>query len=106
MLRVVIVGSGEMASSLLLGVKEAGHKVVGIFRSERVNMPSISRCFKDLFAPSDFYMIAKTNKIPEIIAPSVNSQSFRDAIRQLKADIVLDGTNDADILNDIIKYAI
>ncbi len=92
MLRVVIVGSGEMASSLLLGVKEAGHSVVGIFRSERINMSFLQRGFKDLFAPSDFYLLAKADKIPEIIAPSVNSQAFRDEIRKLHADIIIVGS--------------
>ena len=88
MLKVVIVGSGEMSSSLLLGVKEAGHKIVGIFRQERVTTPTITRLFKDLFAPSDFYLLSKTYKIPEIKADSVNSQEFRNAVRKLQADII------------------
>jgi len=92
MLKVVIVGSGEMASSLLLGVKEAGHKVVGIFRQERVNTPNLTRAFKDLFAPTDFYLLAKTHKIPEIIANSVNSEKFRSSVRKLKADIIIVGS--------------
>lgn len=92
MLKVVIVGSGEMASSLLLGVKEAGHKIVGIFRQERVTTPTITRLFKDLFAPSDFYLLSKTYKIPEIKADSVNSQEFRNAVRKLQADIIIVGS--------------
>lgn len=92
MLKIIIVGSGEMASSLLLGVKEAGHKVVGIFRNERISMKPLQRCFRDFFAPSDFFMLAKNSKIPEIKAPSVNSEKFRRAVRVLDADIILVAT--------------
>ena len=92
MLKVVIVGNGEMASSLLLGVKEAGHKVVGIFRSERKDVNPFLLFLKDLFAPTDFYMLAKSQGIPEIKAKSVNSEYFRREIRRLQADVVLVAT--------------
>jgi len=92
MLRVVIVGNGEMASSLLLGTKEAGHKVVGIFRGERREFHPFFLLFKDLFAPTDFYMLAKSQKIPEIKLRNVNTEEFRRELRKLKADVVLVGT--------------
>ena len=92
MLRVVIVGTGEMASSLLLGVKEAGHNVVGFFRKERVSLPDAARIFRDTFMPTDFYLLAKKYKIPEIIAKSVNSEQFRKQIRKLNADIIIVGS--------------
>ena len=92
MLNVVIVGSGEMACSLLLGVKEAGHNIVGFFRNERVSMNPVKRFFRDLFAPSDFYLLAKNYKIHEIKAISVNSEKFRREIRTLNADVILVAT--------------
>ena len=92
MLNVVIVGSGEMACSLLLGVKEAGHNVVGFFRNERVSMNSFRRFFRDLFAPSDFYLLAKNHKIHEILTNSVNAEKFRREVRMLNADVILFAT--------------
>lgn len=92
MLNVVIVGTGEMASSLLLGVKEAGHNVVGIFRQERVSKNIFARLFRDLFAPSDFFLLANSYNIPEIKAKSVNSPEFRKALIKLNVDIVLVGS--------------
>ena len=92
MLNVIVVGTGEMASSLLLGVKEAGHNVVGIFRRESISKNSLRKLFRDFFAPSDFYMLAKNSKIHDIKAKSVNSEEFRKEVRRLKADVILVGT--------------
>ncbi len=92
MLKVVVIGSSEMASSLLLGVKEAGHEVVGFLRYERISISQPFLFLKDLFAPSDFFMLAKSQNIPEIKVKSVNSEKFRKIIRKLNADIVLVGT--------------
>ena len=92
MLRVIVVGSGEMASSLLLGVKEAGHKVVGFFRVEKTHLAAPLLWLKDCFAPTDFYMLAKSQKIHEINAKSVNSSEFRREVRKLNADVILVGT--------------
>lgn len=92
MLNIIIVGTGEMASSLLLGAKEAGHNVVGIFRRESISKNPLGKIFRDFFAPSDFFMLAKNAKITDIKAKSVNSEEFRREVRRLKADIVLVGT--------------
>ena len=92
MLNVVVVGTGEMASSVLLGVREAGHKVVGFFRRESLSKRPIKRAFRDFFAPSDFYMLAKNAKIPEIKANSVNSEEFRQTVRRLGADVIIVAT--------------
>ena len=92
MLNVIIVGTGEMASSMLLGVQEAGHKVVGFFRRESTLGQPIKKAFRDMFAPSDFFLLAKNAKITEIKAKSVNSDEFRQAVRRLHADIILVAT--------------
>ena len=92
MLKVIIVGTGEMASSMLLGVQEAGHKIVGFFRRESLSKRPLKRAFRDMFAPTDFYLLAKNAKIPEIKANSVNSEEFRQAVRKLQADIILVAT--------------
>ena len=52
----------------------------------------LKKAFLDFFAPSDFYMLAKNAKIPEIKATSVNSEAFRQAVRHLQADVVLVAT--------------
>ncbi len=92
MLKVIIVGTGEMASSLLLGVIEAGHKVVGFLPYERTALSPLRLWIKNIFAPSDFYVIAASKKIPMIDVKSVNSPKFRKFIRNSRADIVIFGS--------------
>ncbi len=92
MLRVIIVGTGEMASSLLLGTIEAGHKVVGFLPYEKISLSPLHLWIKNIFAPSDFYVLACAKKIPIIEAKSVNSAKFRKFVRKSRADIVIFGS--------------
>ncbi|MDD3593202.1 MAG: methionyl-tRNA formyltransferase [Candidatus Gastranaerophilales bacterium] len=92
MLKVIVVGTGEMAASLLLGTLEAGHKVVGFLGYDSVSLPLWVQFFKNWFAPSDFRLIAKSKKIYEIKAPKVNSPQFKKEVIKLNADIVLVGS--------------
>ncbi len=92
MLKVIIVGTGEMASSLLLGVLEAGHKVVGFLSYEKIALSPIQLWIKNMFSPSDFYVIANSKKIPAINTKSVNSPKFRKFIRNSRADVVIFGS--------------
>jgi methionyl-tRNA formyltransferase len=92
MLKVVIVGYGEMASSLMLGVMESGHQVVGVFRWERVNSNPFSLMIKDVFNPSTFFSFLKSFNLYDIKATSVNGQDFKKEILKLNPDIILIGS--------------
>lgn len=92
MLKVIVVGTGEMASSLLLGIMEAGHKVVGFLPYEKTALSPPMLWIKNIFAPSDFYVLANSKKIPMINVKSVNSAKFRKFVRKSRADIVIFGS--------------
>lgn len=92
MLKAVIVGYGEMATSLMLGAIEAGHEVVGVFRYERVEHHPVILTLKDLFFPSDFHLLAHNKKIYDIKARSVNSNKYKYEILKLNPDVVLVGS--------------
>lgn len=91
-MRIILVGYGEMASELLLGLNEAGHDVVGIFRWNRAKMPPIKRFLMDYFNPEKFYSIIKQLNMPEIGAKSINSDEFFNQALKLQPDIILVGS--------------
>jgi len=91
-MRVILIGYGEMASELLLGLKEAGHEVVGVLRWNRAKMHPIKRCLMDYFNPEKFYTIIKQLKAPEITAKSINDSDFFNKALKLQPDIILVGS--------------
>ncbi|MDD3419520.1 MAG: methionyl-tRNA formyltransferase [Candidatus Gastranaerophilales bacterium] len=91
-MRVIIAGYGEMAASLLLGVLESGHEVVGIFRHDRVTLSPVKRFLKDVFNAEEFFVLAKKYKIKEIKAKSINSEEFFKKAFKLHPDVILVGS--------------
>lgn len=81
-----------MFSNLILGTLESKHKIVGVFRHERVSVHPFLLFLKDILAPSKDYTFIKSLKLPEIKARSVNSKKFANEILRLNADIVLVGS--------------
>lgn len=92
MLKVVILGYGQMLANLIAGCLEANCEVVGVFRYDKVRHPVIDRFLLDVFNPSIEYNYIKSHKLYEIKARSANSAEFKKEILRLKADIVLVGT--------------
>lgn len=91
MLRVILVGYGELASSLMLGILESGHELAGVFRWEKTESNSLFSLIKDSFWPNNFLSLIKTYKIPEINAKSINSEKFKKQALKLQPDIILVG---------------
>ncbi|MDD3013429.1 MAG: methionyl-tRNA formyltransferase [Candidatus Gastranaerophilales bacterium] len=91
MLRVILVGYGELASSLMLGVLESRHKLVSVFRWDKTESNSIRSLIKDSFWPNNFLSLIKTYKIPEINAKSINSEKFIKQALKLQPDVILVG---------------
>ena len=92
MLRVVVVGYGEMFTNLIAGTLDANCEIVGVFRNEMVKYNPIVRKFKDVFMPSMDYNYIRSYNLPEIHARSVNSNKFKKALLKLNPDIILVGS--------------
>lgn len=92
MLKIVIVGYGEMFTNLIAASLDADCKVVGVLRKDSIKYPHFIRNLKDIFNPSKEYNYIKSYNIPEINTKSVNSEDFRKKLRKLNPDIVLIGS--------------
>ena len=103
MLRVVIVGYGEMFTNLIAGTLDAKCEIVGVLRGDRRNYSPIERWFKDCLYPSLDYSYIKSYNLPEINARSVNSEEFKQALLKLKPDVVLVGSWGEKIKKDIFS---
>ncbi len=92
MLKVVIVGYGEMFTNLIAATLDAGCEVVGILRGETIKHLKVVKKIKDIFNPSVEYSYIKSYKLHEIEANSVNSKEFRKQLIKLNPDIMLVGS--------------
>lgn len=92
MLKVVIVGYGEMFTNLIAGTLDSGMEIVGVLRKETIKYPRFLRWLKDIFNPSTEYNYIKSYNLPEIYAKGVNTQEFRKKLLELNPDIVLVGS--------------
>ncbi|MFH0702686.1 MAG: methionyl-tRNA formyltransferase [bacterium] len=91
MLKVFLIGYGELASSLMLGVLESSHKLVGVLNWEKTQEKFFYSAIKDYFYPSSINLLTKTYKIPKLNVKSVNSKEFLEQASKLKPDIILIG---------------
>lgn len=93
MLRVVIVGYGEMFTNLIAGTLDANCEIVGVLRNEMRKYSPFVRKIKDIINPSKDYNYIKSYNLPEIYAPKgVNSKEFKQALIKLNPDIILVGS--------------
>ena len=92
MLKVVIVGYGEMFTNLIAAALDANCKIVGVLRKDMVKYSPFMRFLKDTFNPSLEYNYIKSYNLPEIKTNSVNSANFRKQLLKLNPDIILIGS--------------
>jgi methionyl-tRNA formyltransferase len=92
MLKVVIIGYGEMFTNLIAGTLDSGMEIVGVLRKETIKYPPFLRWLKDIFNPSVEYNYIKSYNLPEIYAKGVNTNEFRKKLLKLNPDIVLVGS--------------
>ena len=92
MLRVVIIGYGEMFTNLIAGTLDANCEIVGVLRKEMIRYNSVIRKIKDIICPSLDYNYIKSYNLPEIHARGVNTKEFKKALLKLNPDIVLVGS--------------
>ena len=89
MLKVVIIGYGEMFNNAIAGALDSGSKIVGVFRHDRVKYPRFIRWIKDKINPDTDYNYIQSYKLHEIKATSANSDSFRKQLLSLNPDIMI-----------------
>ena len=92
MLKVVIIGYGEMFTNLIAGTLDANCEIVGVLRNEMTKYNPVVRKFKDTFMPSVDYSYIKSYNLPEIHSRSVNSKKFKTELLKLNPDIILVGS--------------
>jgi len=89
MLKVVVIGYGDMFCNIIAGTLDSGSKIVGVFRHDRVKMNNCIRWIKDIINPDSDYNYVKSYNLHEIKAKSANSNNFRKQLLKLNPDIVL-----------------
>ena len=62
MLRVVIIGYGEMFTNLIAAALDANCEIVGVLRKDIVKYPTALRKLRDTFNPSVEYNYIKSYK--------------------------------------------
>ena len=93
MLKVVIVGYGEMFTNLIAATLDAHCEIVGVLRSDIRKYHPFIRKIKDTINPSRDYNYIKSYNLPEIKAyKGVNSPEFKKAVLKLNPDIILVGS--------------
>ena len=93
MLKVVIIGYGEMFTNLIAASLDANCSIVGVLRKDTVKYPSFVKKIKDIINPSLEYSYIKSYNLPEITnVKSVNSDKFRKKLLKLNPDIILVGS--------------
>jgi len=93
MLKVVIVGYGEMFTNLIAGALDANCKIVGVLRKDTIKYHPVIKWFRDIINPSVEHNYIKSYKLPEINAPKgINSAKFKKELLKLNPDIILVGS--------------
>ena len=92
MLKVVVIGYGEMFTNLIAGTLDSGMEIVGVLRKESVKYPRFLRWIKDIINPSQEYSYIKSYNLPEISAKGVNTNEFKKELLRLNPDIILVGS--------------
>lgn len=102
MLRVVVLGYGEMACSLMLGIIDSGHELVAYMPWEfNSSKTLVQKIFPFLFK-DELSTIALKYKIPRIKADLANEDSFKQQLRELNPDLVIIGSWGEILKKDVI----
>jgi methionyl-tRNA formyltransferase len=103
MLKVVLLGYGELAQSVLLGIMQSKHKIIGVMRWERDRPNKLLAFIRDSFAPDGLTSLIKANNLYEIKANKANSKAFVKEMQRLKPDVIIVGAWGEILKADAIK---
>jgi len=91
-MKVVVLGKGLMLANIILGVKDAGAEIAGVFRYEQTSTNPIKLFLQDTFNPSQELTLIRQLKLAEIKMKSANSEEFRRLMVKLNVDLIIVGT--------------
>lgn len=91
-MRVVVLGKGLMLANIILGVKDSGADLIGVFRYEKTLDSRLKILLNDFFNPTPEYTLIKNLKIPEITFKSANCEEFRNFLISHNVDLIIVGT--------------
>lgn len=93
MLRVVIVGYGEMFTNIIAAALDSDCKIVGVLTKDNIKYHPFIKKIKNIINPSTEYSYIKSYNIPEISGvKGVNDKNFRKKLLSLNPDILLVGS--------------
>ena len=91
-MRVVVLGKGLMLANIILGVLDAGHEIVGVFRYDYTSKSKLKIAMEDFFKPAPEITLIKKLKLSQIRLKSANSDAFRKLMIAMNVDIIIIGT--------------
>lgn len=91
-MRVVILGKGLMLGNIILGVKDAGAEIVGVFRYEYTSKSKLKVMLDDFFTPAPEVTLIKQLKLNQIRLKSANCEAFQRLMLTLNVDLIIVGT--------------
>jgi len=91
-MKVVILGKGLMLANIMLGVKDAGAEIAGVFRYEYTSENPVKLLLKDIFNPESEVTLLKQMKLNQIRMKSANCAAFRKFLINMNIDLVIIGT--------------
>lgn len=91
-MKVVILGKGLMLANIILGVKDAGADIVGVFRHEYTQKSRLQVMLEETFKPSPEVTLINQLKLNQIKLKSANSEAFQKLMDSLNVDLIIIGT--------------
>ncbi len=91
-MRVVILGKGLMLGNIILGVKDAGAEIAGVFRYEYTSKSKLKVMLDDFFTPAPEVTLIKQLKLSQIRLKSANCEAFQRLMISLNVDLIIVGT--------------
>lgn len=89
MLKIVVLGYGELAQSVVLGILQTKHELAGVMRWRRPGTNRVYNILKDTFVPDTLLSIIRANNLTEIKAEKANSEKFKKEMQKLKPDVII-----------------
>jgi len=91
-MKVVVIGKGLMLANIILGLRDAGADIAGVFRYEQTCTNPIKLFFQDIFNPQKELTLIRELKLPQIRMKSANSAEFRRLMISMNVDLIIVGT--------------
>lgn len=88
MYRIVLLGSGELARGVLLGLLDSGHGIVGVLPWEKAHTSGWMPRIKRLLMPDNIALV-KRHGLRVLSASRANTQAFIQEVAELKPDVLL-----------------